>query len=736
MIFFLFGVLTGSINGNVIDEDGKPLPYVNVIVRGTEFGTATGENGEFSINNVPVGIHEVEFSMIGYKTRVISNVYVKSHRTYSIDVQLFPSVIRTKTVKVVASYFRSMSANSVSEMEFSNREIKDMPGVTGDVSRMIQTMTGVSIPSDDRNDIVVRGGSPDENLYLLDGIKLPTLSLFSSLGSTGGTIGIIDPDFVKKLSFYAGGYDATYPNALSSVINLKTRDGSYDNNVYAFDLSMGGLGLNLDGHINRLSYLISFKKSFLDILSKLGVFDLAGIPEYYTFHTKLSYKLNKRDRIFTHIVRADSWIDISGWEGMDVYDRFGMDIFSIGLNKYVFLSRMELSFAYINPKYGLDIETKKNNYMFAFINNSKEPYFQLSSRITIPVSIFNLNAGATYFYRDIYHYLAFKEDSTGNTNIPLDTLVSKTGNTFDTEMYTSVSMRLRGFRPNFGINATYFDYTSQLSFSPTVSLSYDIADRLKLKFGWGWYHEHPQMIWLTANDANSSLKDMSCIHYITGFEYLLREDTRLSIDGYIKYYSDYPVDKEDSMRILLNEGGSYEGFINFDTLVSEGLGTVKGIDITLQKKLSKGFFANITYSFNNTAFVPLSKDTVHSIYAPGHILRLTTSFSLPKGFSLGGKFAWSSGRYYYPIDSLKSVSAGYPVRDYSNLEKYPDYHRLDLRLSKKDFYKYFSIESYWELQNVYNRENIREYIWDSDSLKIKPTYQWGFMFVGGFRIEF
>ncbi len=732
IILLMYATLTGIIKGEVIDENKVPLIGANVVIENTALGAATDENGEFTIYDVPVGTHTITASVIGYETAKVPYIVVSTTRPAYIEVRLRIQPMFVGSIKVVASYFLPKE-EAVSGMEMSREEIRRTTGVAGDVSRMVQTMTGVSTPSDDRNDIVVRGGTPNENLYLIDGIWVPSLSHFSALGSAGGSIGLINADFLKKIRFYGGGFGPEYGNALSSVIDIQYKEGTKDRRYYLFDVSMAGAGLSLDGHIGKCRYLFSARRSFLDLLQFLGA-EFPGVPQYYDIQGKFTYpitsSIENRNKLSFIFLEGKSWIELTDWEGMgedsEIWNKFSERVAGITFKRVTGGYLLNSTLSYSRPVYVVEVESQDFNYT----NNSFEEHLPLTIGLEIPNRFMDISTGGDFMFHSWEHWIT-EEDSTG-----LDTLINHNDTTFSAGYYIKFSKRFKNLLLSTGGRISYLDFTKDRSLSSMISISYDLTRKLTLNAGYGRYHQHPSFIWLTSHENNKALKDMESIHHIAGIEYLITEDTKISLEAYYKLYRDYPVDEEDSFRILLNEGASYEGYINFNPLVSQGKGEARGIDISIQKRFSHNFYGNVSYSYANTKLKPLNGEELKSVFVSPHSFKSLLGVELPRNFEIGCKFAWAEGRYYYPIDSLASANEGYTMRDYSRLEQYPDYHTLAIRISRREYYKKFTIEWYNEIDNVYNRKNIREHYWDDTNQEIKASYQWGFMFVGGLHIEF
>ncbi len=725
MIEILFAVLTGTVKGKVTDAHGEPLTGVNVVILQTDKGASTDENGNFCISGIKVGRYTVEFSMLGYRTKRIPNVIITAQRPVFLEVKMHEEPIKIKGVTVKPDYFERDEEAPTSSHVLSYEEIRRTTGVAEDVSRMVQLFSGVQTPSDDRNDIVVRGGTPLENAFYVDGARIPNPNHFASMGSGGGPIGMLQTFFIKKAKIYTGGFPARYGDALSSAIVIEYRNGVKDKRLYIFDVSMAGAGMIFDGSVGNFSYLFSARRSFLDLMKLFGAIDISGIPEYYDIQSKITYRISPNHIISFLGIGGDSWIYITEF-GAEEYEITNRSAQYTLCTRYRFLNNSNIfTLLLYETKNNYDVDVKEKEEKI-YYNHSLEKEDNIAFTADIKGNLIDVTTGAEFSFVSFRHNIwvrnEFKED--------------KKENTYNTALFLQSFKRIDRFSISPGIRISYLEYNKNLSFSPRVSFSFEINPLLFFNFSTGIYTQHPEWIWFTANDDNKNLRDMKAYHFIAGIDYYLREDAMLKIETYEKIYRDYPVDKVDSARILLNEGASYEGFLNFHPMISEGKGYARGIDFELQKRFSDGFYGVLSYSFTKTGVVPLSGKEYPSIFEVPHALKIAGGIEVFKNFTIGFKWAFGYGRHYYPIDSLASAQAGYVVRDYSTIKEYPPYHRLDIRIEKREFHKKFNIVWYFEIDNVYARKNIREYYWDDVEKKIKVSYQWGFMPVGGTKIEF
>lgn len=251
LIFTLFATIAvaqsstprGSLKGQVIDSETKqPLIGVNIFIKQNQSGTSTDDKGNYSLENIAVGTHTIEYSYIGYEKVTKTDVIVRSRRTTFEDVNMHISTVQMESVVVKSGYFSEVENKPLSTINFSNEEIRRAPGSAGDVSRILFGLPSIAKVNDQRNSLIVRGGSPVDNSFYLDNIEIPNINHFPVQGSSDGPIGLINPEFIKDVNFHSGGFSTIYGNRLSSIMELSYRDGNKDHFGAQLNLSLQGMG--------------------------------------------------------------------------------------------------------------------------------------------------------------------------------------------------------------------------------------------------------------------------------------------------------------------------------------------------------------------------------------------------------------------------------------------------------------------------------------------------------------
>jgi len=289
---------TGDIVGVVIDKETQaPLIGVNIVIHGTDRGAATDLDGRYHIRNIPVGTYNLTFQMMGYEKLEKLNIPVSPDRISQMDVSLGISSIAGEEVIVTATAFVKARDAVVSDRNIDYTELVRDPGGAMDVQRMMQALPAVVSGADQENEIIVRGGEPAENLFLMDNIEIPNPNHFGYQGTGGGPIAIIGPLFIQEVDFYAGAFPARYGSKASSVMDIRLKEGNRERFHMDMDMGMSGIGLFAEGPLanGNVSYMLGFHKSYLDLIIKS--FGMTAVPTYYSLQGKVVWYLSPRTKL-------------------------------------------------------------------------------------------------------------------------------------------------------------------------------------------------------------------------------------------------------------------------------------------------------------------------------------------------------------------------------------------------------------------------------------------------------
>ena len=251
LLFLLFGQVafaqapSATLNGQVVDKlSNQPIPFAPVQISGTTIGTTTDEQGRFEFRGLTPGIYNIEVTSVGYDKAAVFEIDVSSTRVRPVRVELVARSTELEEVTVRPDPFVKLEEAPVSVYNVGEVEIKRNPGANRDISKALQSLPGVAATASFRNDLIIRGGSSNENRFYLDGIEVPNINHFATQGSTGGPVGMINVDFIREVDFYSSAFPAARGNTLSSVMDFKLKEGRAERMGYT--LTLGDLGVSIE----------------------------------------------------------------------------------------------------------------------------------------------------------------------------------------------------------------------------------------------------------------------------------------------------------------------------------------------------------------------------------------------------------------------------------------------------------------------------------------------------------
>ena len=720
---------SGALIGTVVNASTQePIGSVTIIIQGATIGTVTDSEGNFSIVRVPIGTYTVRISILGFEAQVKTDVVIAVGKQTKISAELKESLLEFEGVTVTSEYFQKSSDAPISVQTLDAEEIRRLPGGLEDVVRAVSILPGVAQVQAGRNDLIVRGGAPSENLYVIDNIEVSNINHFGTQGASGGPLSYINLDFVNETSFNTGGFGAKYGDKLSSILTIDLKDGRTDRIGGKATISASQFGLNLEGPTNEHgSFLFSARRSYLDFIFKAAGFGF--VPEYWDFLGKLSYKLSPKDQITVLGVVALDNVKLFNDTQKKRYDNsrflstdqtqflggaswrhllgngFSTITFSQTYNGYNFIQNDSLLnpiFKSVSDEYETSLRadivfhvSKESEISFGALGK----FVNFNSTIALPIPFW------TNFGQQL------------TVNATLDTIALKSAG------YAQLSQSLsHNILLTIGVRIDYFNLIkNSIAFSPRFSLSYTASPVLTLTTSIGKYHQAPSYIWLVANTTNRNLNYVTVNQYVTGIEYLLRSDVKISAEGYVKNYTDYPTSITRPYLVLANTGagygGSQDGYASFgfDPLISNGNGMARGLELFLQKKLSDiPCYGLVSISWNETKFTALDGVSRASAYDQRWIINLGGGYIMNELWEFGGKFRFATGRPYTPYnpDGTQVVSAYNSSRIGAN-------HSLDIRIDRRWNFERWNLITYIDIQNIYNRKALDIPIFDERTKEVK-----------------
>jgi len=753
LVLFTLNIISqdkGIITGILADHETKQ-PVNDAILEIIELQkkTTSGNDGKFEFKDLPYNTYQVKVTCLGYESMIQTDIVVLSSRQTEIEIFLNPMSYTTQTIDIEERYFQKSSDESTSMYNLDFEEVRRAPGAVEDISRMVQILPGVSPGNDQRNDLIVRGGSPSENLTIVDGVEVPNINHYPTQGSSSGPIGMINVKFISNTDFSTGGFSARYGDKLSSILDISFREGSRKRLLTDINLSSAGFGGVFEGPLfsGKGSFLLSARKSYLNLIK--GAIRLAAVPDYWDFNLKAVYDINKKNKLTLIGVGGIDYISFEG-ESSDVSDdnpygkaKGEQKQYSTGLNwKSLFkkgyvrtvLSHSASYFDYVNN----DLITDE----LIFDNDAYEQETQLKSEIFYQLNPKNnIIIGGSGKYIEIKNKLFLRADTTIFGDPWPELNIDTKENFYKSSAFVQYTLKL--FKDKLILNAgARYDYFSGIKdkheFSPRFGVSYKLTQATTLSGSTGIYYQAPEYLWVTTNPINKNLKYIKAIHYIAGIEHLFTPELRVSVEAYYKNYSRYPVSVVIPTYVLIN-GGTDNGPNFVGEATSAGIGYVRGIDVSIHKKLTgNGFYGMLNYTLAQSRVTALEGGEKPGSFDYRHNMTIIAGYQIADDWLVGIKFRYTTGRPYTPFDITASTIAGRGVADFNNFNgaRYKDYNRLDLRVDKKWNLRNLSIVSYIELQNVFNVENVYEHFWN-EYKNVKGTiYQWAFLPVGGFSVQF
>ena len=684
-IFLFTAILhasTGSITGEVIDADThQSLVGANVIIAGTELGAACNSEGRFSVFNIPVGSYTVTVSMIGYSAISRANVNIYSQRQTPLKFYLHTVALEGETVTVKAGYFEKAKDGIVSTQTIDREEIRSDPVGAYDVQRMVNSLPSVIAATDQNNEIIVRGGGPGENLFIMDHLEIPNPNHFGEVGTGGGSVNILNTEFVERIDFFAGGFSARYGDKQSSVMDIHLREGSYDQNELDLEMSMAGLGFLMEGPLfdGKASYISSYRKSFLKYIIKST--GLTSLPEYWNSQHKITYNLNNRNKLMFNLVGGSDEINVEdenrpelrGAENVkykghqytagitlkSLFSLKGYSLFSIGktLNSWdthvykyengikdTFFERdniesdnffkWDIVYKYAsNLEFSTGINTKYGQYEIRELLDSDTLYIYDYPNLD-SFEIDNLNNYNNYYdlildnpdYDSILDY----EKQSYYSGINTGFVNNSSGGLWKYAGYAQIRYNWESLTFIGGLRYDNVPFNNTSKLSPRFGLTFSLSPITKLNGAFGQYYQTPGYRMFMHPNNEIPLDHSFTNQIVMGVEHLFADDIKLTIEIYDKSYYNRPVRQSE---VTIDPLDSRLGFVDI------GEGKSDGIEVFIQKKFASKWYGTMSYSYSKSE----AQD-----YREGRSGNYPWDFDSQNGFTLVGgyKFKFRESVWY------------------------------------------------------------------------------------------
>lgn len=750
LLSLLFGAknneLTGKISGIVLDHETRsPLRGVNVIVEGTDNGDATNTDGEFSIDNIPVGSYTLKFSYMGYKNEKRTDIVVRSGGINYQEVEMRQYVIESESIEVTASYFSEIKKEATSTTNLSYEEIRRAPGAGGDISRIIKSLPSVAQIDDQINSLVVRGGSPLENGFYLDNIELPNINHFPTQGTSGGSMGILNVDLIENVNFIAGGYSAKYGNKLSSIMEIDYRQGNHTETKAQVNVDMAGIGGVYEGPINeKCNFILSGRRSYLEMIA--GIMDISTIPSYSDLQGKLVYNLNSQNKFtILNILGADNntieekEAEESDWPvyGKDRHldNTFGINWRKLWNGKGYSNTSLAHTYSYFKRDFkeyetGLPVinnNSKENKIKLRNIN-----FYKINKQNKIE---FGFEAKSLLFdYNKAFGaFTDIKGDTTAQLTMDKNIITHKIAGFLSYQWHPNNKFKIQS-----GLRANYFEYDGNINLSPRLSISYELTDITTLKAAWGQYYQAAPLVLLAQSEQNKDLNSPHAYHYIAGIDHLLNEDIRLTLELYHKDYNNFPIDPNQPLLFLIDEEIYRNMYYAHDVITDQGEAYAQGIEAMIQKKMVENLYGAISFSYFIAQYKNLQGKWHNRSVENRFVFNINGGYNPNNKWEFSIDFIYAGGRPYTSFDIEKSKKLNREVRQKNkvNDKRYPDYHALDIRADRRFNFSSSNLIFYLSIWNAYDHHNVAEYFWNKKKNKKDTEYQWAMTPIFGIEYEF
>ena len=718
----------GVLRGTVRDASNNDvLIGANVQILNTAYITVTDLDGNYSFTELKPGYYDIRVSYIGYETATIYELEVQGIRPAVADFKLKENAKQLDEVVIQASAFRKTSESPLSLRNIGVSEIKRSPGGNRDISRVIQSLPGVTSTASFRNDLIIRGGAPNENRFFIDDIEVPVINHFATQGSSGGPAGIINVDFIREVDFFSGAFPVSRGNALSSVFNFKLKDGRSDRAGFTATAGATDIGFTVDGPAgDNSTYLFSVRRSYLQFLFK--AIGLPFLPTYTDFNAKFKYKIDNKSEIYFIGLGAiddftlneeaneteakqfllDQLPVNTQWNYTNgiVYKRYynnGYANFVLSRNmlnneavKYLgnddsSTSNLILNYKSQEIENKLRIERYRNfgsweamigsGYEFVKYNNST------FNRIYTNAGPEDINYNATLSFHK-YAFFANAGRKFFNDKLNINAGVRLDGNTYSSLMANPFSQ-----------------------FSPRVSMSYSLSPKFAVNFNTGVYYQLPPYTSLGYSfegrlvNKDNGINYIRAGHIVAGVEYNTEKSSRISIETFYKKYSYYPFLLREKIS-LANLGGDF-GVIGNEPVTSDSDGRTYGLEVLLQQRLYKGFYGIAAYTFSYSEFQNATSEYTPSSWDARHIVNLTMGKRIGKDWEVGLRWRYQDGLPATPFSNESDLVLNWDrnargIPDYSRINSLRNqaFNALDIRIDKKWFFKGWDLNLFLDIQNV------------------------------------
>ncbi len=749
ILSLLFGVLTHAsaqpilVQGVVKDAStNNPVALASVHVLKTDIVAQADSLGKFSILLKEPGFYVIWSSRDGYTDAFAAEMLFTYDKSPFVTLQMESVSKNIGQVNITRNALLARKAESpVGAQSLSIREIERNPGGNRDISKIVQSLPGVISVPGFRNDIVIRGGSPVENKFYLDGFEIPVINHFQTQGSTGGPIGILNVNFIKEVNFYTGAFPMNYANGMSAVVDFRQIDGNADKPKFRFTLGSSDLGFTADGPLGKskkTTFIVSARQSYLQGLFTL--LKLPFLPNFIDYQAKVKTRLTAKSELNVVLLGAVDFFRLNEKVNEGITDSLtlksnqyilgyipdnkqwnymiGASYTYYGKSKHqVFLSRNMLRNT--ATKYQNNDETDPAKKILDYKSTEEENKLRYEqSRRWGRWSM--MNGGGLELSQ--YANRTFNKISTpagpqtirfsSDLNVLKYSLFSKWNRSFSSGALVAIGFRLDG--------SGYNENTQNPFNQPGISLSASIpvAGAFFFNANVGQFHQLPAYTLLGYRDSMGAIANKATLKYLSntmaaaGFQYNYGLETKFTIEGFYKRYNNYPVGMREGIS-LGNLGGDF-GVVGNEPVISNGTGEAYGMEFLMQRRSRKGLYGIASYTLCWSSFANNQGKLVASAWDSRHTLVLTGGMKLKKNWEIGVKWRFITGKPFTPYDTARSLTkynwdvVGQALPNYNRLNslRVGNFNQFDVRVDKVWYFRKSSLNLYLDIQNFFNTQYV------------------------------
>ena len=718
------------VSGRVIDRVTREgIPYAAVIIVGVDgSGVLADSAGVFTLPSVKPGINRLSAIQLGYRT-VVTPEYKITPFTPLIEIEMEQDPTELAAASVKPSPFLRIVESPLSVRVISVGDIDRIPGANKDVARIVRSYPGVSYsPIGYRNDLIVRGGGPSENVFFIDGIEIPNINHFATQGASGGPVSILNSDLIREVGFYTGSFPANRGGALSSVMDITLKDGNPDKQAFKATIGASEVGASASGHIgSNTTYIVSVRQSYLQFLFKL--LGLPLLPNYIDGQVKFKTKLDNKDEMIV--------IGLAGIDNLKLSDEPD-DAGDEYLLSYLPKLKQETFTVGTSYRHFHDIHTQTYSVSYSYLNNRSLKYLNndesSSGNMILEGSGLEGKTQARFENKSYYGAWTVREGAEASfrhydsdvfrrlmDGLPAEYAASM--GLWGWGAYASADYKSPAGKVNtsFGLRFDGSSFSANTAkiwkqLSPRASVSYMPWENWSFNASAGIYHQLPPVTALSFRDAdgqmvNRDLEYMRVMSAAAGTDWKLRDRLFVGLEGFYKQFLDIPLSVATGVPLTC-VGADY-GTIGEEYLVSSAQGRSYGAELLVRWLIPD----KVTLIGSATLYKSEYRGSKNDEYVPSawdnrFILNMSAVYEFQRYWSIGAKFSAIGGSPYTPYDEEASAmklvwdASGRPVYDYTryNGSRLDPYWQIDLRVDKNFYFRRWTLGLYVDLQNVtFNR---------------------------------